>query len=103
MIQGALLSAADAWRDHETISAAKTSTARSAYKLRVSQKDGTVYTYYLDPDVFLEIKVLERRNVRGSEQETKADLADYELVNWRLFPVLHHLRAAQFRGHRTSR
>jgi hypothetical protein len=57
-----------------------------AYKLRVAQKDGTVYTYYLDPDVFLEIKIFERRNVRGSEQETESDLSDYELVNGVYFP-----------------
>jgi hypothetical protein len=56
------------------------------YKLRVSQRDGTVYTYYLDPDVFLEIKVIERRTIRGSEQETETDLADYELVNGAYFP-----------------
>lgn len=57
-----------------------------AYKLRVAQKDGTVYTYYLDPDVFLEIKVIERRTIRGSEQETESDLGDYELVNGVYFP-----------------
>ncbi|HTW35274.1 MAG TPA: hypothetical protein VMD53_11715 [Rhizomicrobium sp.] len=58
----------------------------SAYKLRVSQADGTVFTYYLDPDVFLEIKVLERRTIRGAEQETETDLADYERVAGVYFP-----------------
>ena len=56
------------------------------YKLRVSQKDGTVYTYYLDPDAFLEIRVVERRTIRGSEQETETDLGDYEKVNGVYFP-----------------
>jgi len=39
-----------------------------SYELRVSQPDGDVFTYYLDPDTFLEIKILERRTIRGSEQ-----------------------------------
>jgi len=85
IIQGALLSAALRgsavdYLGREDIDGTLT------YKLRVSQKDGTVYTYYLDPDVFLEIKVLERRTIRGSEQETETDLADYELVNGVYFP-----------------
>jgi hypothetical protein len=58
----------------------------NAYKLRVSQADGTVFTYYLDPDVFLEIKVVERRTVRGAEQETETDLGDYERVAGVYFP-----------------
>jgi hypothetical protein len=57
-----------------------------AYKLRVSQSDGTVYTYYLDPDVFLEIKVIEQRTIRGAEKETETDLADYEKVAGVYFP-----------------
>jgi hypothetical protein len=85
VIQGALLSAAIRgakvdYLGREDIDGTLT------YKLRVSQKDGTVYTYYLDPDVFLEIKVLERRTIRGSEQETETDLGDYELVDGVYFP-----------------
>jgi len=57
-----------------------------AYKLRVTQPDGTVFTYYLDPDAFLEIKVLERRTIRGAEKETETDLADYERVGGVYFP-----------------
>jgi hypothetical protein len=85
IIQGALLSAAARgsavdYLGREDIDGTLT------YKLRVSQKDGTIYTYYLDPDVFLEIRVLERRTIRGSEQETESDLGDYELVNGVYFP-----------------
>jgi hypothetical protein len=85
IIQGALLSAAIRgssvdYLGREDIDGTLT------YKLRVSQKDGTVYTYYLDPDVFLEIRVLERRTIRGSEQETETDLGDYELVHGVYFP-----------------
>jgi hypothetical protein len=57
-----------------------------AYKLRVSQSDGTVFTYYLDPDVFLEIKVIEQRTIRGAEKETESDLGDYERVAGVYFP-----------------
>ena len=56
------------------------------YKLRVTEPDGTVFTYFLDPDVFLEIKVIERRTIRGSEQETETDLSDYERVAGVYFP-----------------
>jgi len=57
-----------------------------AYKLRVTQRDGTVFTYFLDPDAFLEIKILERRTIRGAEKETETDLGDYEQVAGVYFP-----------------
>lgn len=57
-----------------------------AYKLRVSQQDGTIYTYWLDPDAWLEIRVLEQRTIRGSEKETETDFGDYEQVNGVYFP-----------------
>lgn len=57
-----------------------------AYKLRVTQPDGTVFTYWLDPDAFLEIKMLERRTIRGAEKETETDLGDYEKVGGIYFP-----------------
>jgi hypothetical protein len=58
----------------------------NTYKLRVSKTDGTVFTYYLDPDVYLEIRILENRTIRGAEQETEYDLGDYERVNGVYFP-----------------
>jgi hypothetical protein len=85
IIQGALLSAAMRGSTVDYLGREDVDGTLT-YKLRVSQKDGTVYTYYLDPDVFLEIKVLERRTIRGSEQETETDLGDYELVNGVYFP-----------------
>jgi len=57
-----------------------------AYKLRVTQTDGTVFTYYLDPDAYLEIKIIERRTIRGAEKETETDLGDYEQVAGVYFP-----------------
>ncbi len=58
----------------------------SAYKLRVTQTDGTVFTYYLDPDVYLEIRIIEQRTIRGAEKETQTDLGDYEKVEGVYFP-----------------
>lgn len=57
-----------------------------AYKLRISQPDGDEFTYYLDPDTYLEIKSLERRTVRGSEQETEYEIGDYDKVAGVYFP-----------------
>ena len=57
-----------------------------AYKLRVSERDGDVFTYYLDPDTFLEIKILERRKFRGAENETETELGEYEKVGGVYFP-----------------
>lgn len=57
-----------------------------AYKLRVTQADGTIFTYFLDPDAYLEIRVIEQRTIRGSEQETETDLGDYERVAGVYFP-----------------
>lgn len=58
-----------------------------AYKLRVSQKDGDEFTYLLDPDSFLEIKVIEARRVRGAQLVTESELGDYEAVAGVLFPM----------------
>jgi hypothetical protein len=57
-----------------------------AYKLRVVQKDGAEYTYYLDPDTYLEIKVVEERTLRGARQVNTSEYGDYELVNGVYFP-----------------
>jgi hypothetical protein len=58
-----------------------------AYKLRVVEKDGDEYTYFLDPDTFLEIKMVEKRRLRGAEQETEYELGDYEKVEGVYFPL----------------
>jgi hypothetical protein len=58
-----------------------------AYKLRVTQKDGDEFTYWLDPDTFLEIKVDERRKIRGAEQTNETELGDYEKVAGVYFPM----------------
>jgi hypothetical protein len=58
-----------------------------AYKLKVAQKDGDTFTYWLDPDTFLEIKVDETRKIRGAEQTTETELGDYEKVAGVYFPM----------------
>lgn len=59
----------------------------NAYKLKVTQKDGDEFTYWLDPDTFLEIKVDEKRKIRGAEQTTETELGDYEKIAGVYFPM----------------
>lgn len=58
-----------------------------AYKLKVTQKDGDEFTYWLDPDTYLEIKIEERRRIRGAEQTNETELGDYEKVAGVYFPM----------------
>lgn len=58
-----------------------------AYKLKVTQKDGDEFVYWLDPDTFLEIKIDETRKIRGAEQTTESELGDYEKVAGVYFPM----------------
>src|SRR5579884_930909 len=57
------------------------------YKLKVTQKDGDEFTYWLDPNTFLEIKVDETRKIRGAEQTTETELGDYEKIAGVYFPM----------------
>lgn len=57
------------------------------YKLKVRQKDGDEFTYLLDPDTFLEIKVTETRRIRGAPQTSETELGDYEKVAGVYFPM----------------
>ena len=58
-----------------------------AYKLKVTQKDGDEFTYWLDPDTYLEIKVDEMRRIRGVQQTTETELGDYEKIAGIYFPM----------------
>src|SRR5215468_1968932 len=49
-----------------------------AYKLKVVRKNGDVSFVYLDPDHFLEIRVLTERTRHGAYEEVETDLSDYE-------------------------
>jgi hypothetical protein len=49
-----------------------------AHKLKVLRKNGDVNFVYLDPDHFLEIRVLTQRVRHGAHEEVETDLGDYE-------------------------
>jgi hypothetical protein len=58
-----------------------------AYKLKVTQKDGDEFTYWLDPDTYLEIKVDETRRIRGAQVSSETELGDYEKIAGVYFPM----------------
>jgi hypothetical protein len=49
-----------------------------AHKLKVLRKNGDVSFVYLDPDHFLEIRILTERTRHGAQEEEETDLGDYE-------------------------
>ena len=57
-----------------------------AHKLKVTLKNGDVDYVYLDPDHFLEIRMVAQRYVRGTQSERTTDYGDYEEVNGVYFP-----------------
>jgi len=58
----------------------------NAYKLRVTFKNGDSRVIYLDPDQYLEIRVVDHTIVRGQEQVQTTDLGEYEKVDGVYFP-----------------
>src|SRR5262249_49710297 len=57
-----------------------------AHKLKVSLKGGDTEYVYLDPDHFLEIRIVGTRRVRGTESIDITDFGDYEEVAGVYFP-----------------
>jgi len=57
-----------------------------AHKLRVTMKNGDTQVLFLDPDQFLEIRVVNHRMVRGQEEVSSTDLGEYEKVEGIWFP-----------------
>lgn len=57
-----------------------------AYKLRVTFKNGDSVVVFLDPDAFLEIRLVDHRMVRGQEDLQTTDLGEYEQVDGVYFP-----------------
>jgi hypothetical protein len=49
-----------------------------AHKLKVVRKNGDVSFVYLDPDHFLEIRIVTQRTRHGAYEEVETDLGDYE-------------------------
>ena len=58
-----------------------------AHKLKVTRKNGDVSFVYLDPDHFLEIRVLTQRTRQGAYEEVETDLGDYEKVGGVFVPT----------------
>jgi hypothetical protein len=58
-----------------------------AHKLKVTLKNGGVNYVYLDPEHFLEIRILSQRMEHGAQVETETDLSDYEKVNGVYLPL----------------
>ena len=57
-----------------------------AHKLKVVRKNGDVSYVYLDPDHFLEIRILTQRLEQGAQVEVETDLGDYEKIAGVFFP-----------------
>ena len=57
-----------------------------AHKMKVVRKNGDVSYVYLDPDYFLEIRVLDQRVEQGARIEVESDLGDYEKIAGVYFP-----------------
>jgi len=58
----------------------------SAYKIKVVRKNGDVNFVYLDPDHFLEIRILSQRVRHGAQEETETDVGDYEKIGGVFLP-----------------
>jgi len=57
-----------------------------AHKLKVTLKDGDVIYIYLDPDYFLQIRMIVQFKIRGAEVVEEDDLGNYEQVNGVMLP-----------------
>ena len=58
----------------------------SAYKIKVNRKNGDVNFVYLDPDHFLEIRILTQRVRQGAQEEVETDIGDYEKIGGVFIP-----------------
>jgi hypothetical protein len=58
-----------------------------AYKIKVVRQNGDLNFVYLDPDHFLEIRILTQRIEQGALVETETDLGDYEKINGVFVPT----------------
>jgi hypothetical protein len=58
-----------------------------AHKLKVVRKNGDLSFIYLDPDHFLEIRILTQRIKHGAQEEVETDLGDYEKIGGVFVPT----------------
>jgi len=57
-----------------------------ALRLKVTQKNGDILYYYLDPDTFLEIRRELQQNIRGSIRESVMEMGSYKPVSGVMYP-----------------
>jgi len=57
-----------------------------ALRLKVTQKNGDILYYYLDPDTFLEIRREVQENIRGSIRESVMEMGSYKPVAGVMYP-----------------
>jgi len=58
----------------------------NALRLKVTQKNGDILYYYLDPDTFLEIRRDVQENIRGSIKESVMEMGSYKPVGGVMYP-----------------
>ena len=73
----------------------------NTYVLRLTRASGDVETYYLDPDTFLEIRLLRKTTTRGVERESETELGNYALVEGCYLPF--SVESGSRGGTKTSR
>ena len=59
---------------------------RKALAEKVVRKNGDVSYVFLDPDHFLEIRIITQRSEQGAQVEVETDLGDYEKIGGVFFP-----------------
>lgn len=57
-----------------------------ALRLKVTQKNGDIIYYYLDPDTFLEIRKEVQEFIRGSVRESVVEFGSYKPINGVMYP-----------------
>jgi len=50
------------------------------YKLKVTTAHGTVFTYYIDSEYYVPIKIETKRTIRGADREYETVIGDYKKV-----------------------
>ena len=51
------------------------------YKLKVTLPNGTVFTYYIDSEYYVPIKIDTKRTIRGADREYETVIGDYKKVD----------------------
>lgn len=65
----------------------------SAYKVKLTTKEGSESVIYIDADSFLEIKVEAKRKVQGQEVEGETSFGNYQEVDGLFFPFAIEMKA----------